>query len=86
MLQRVLERCRAAAGPAAVALCTDSEELAAMARVWGVSVLLTSASCLSGSERLASVADRLAALAWEETAEDSDPPTREQQRRQTAVI
>jgi len=86
MLQRVLEHCRAAAGPAAVALCTDSEELATMAHTWGVPVLLTSASCRSGSERLASVADRLVALAWEEAAEDLDPPTREQRRRQTAVI
>ncbi|QEY32426.1 3-deoxy-manno-octulosonate cytidylyltransferase [Synechococcus sp. RSCCF101] len=66
MLQRVLERCRQAQGPAAVVLCTDSEELADLGRQWGVPALLTSADCSSGSDRLASVADALVALAWGE--------------------
>ncbi|MCT0198475.1 3-deoxy-manno-octulosonate cytidylyltransferase [Synechococcus sp. CS-1325] len=62
MLQRVLERCCQARCPAAVVLCTDSEELIAAATGWGVTALATSAACSSGSERIASVAERLLAI------------------------
>jgi len=61
MLQRVLERCARASAPAAVVLCTDSEDLIDRAGSWGFTALLTSPSCESGSERLASVADQLVA-------------------------
>ena len=61
MLQRVLERCARASKPAAVVLCTDSEDLIQRAGDWGFTALLTSPSCESGSERLASVADELVA-------------------------
>ena len=61
MLQRVLERCARASAPAAVVLCTDSQDLSDRAGSWGFSTLLTSPSCESGSERLASVADQLVA-------------------------
>ena len=61
MLQRVLEGCGAAQAPAAVVLCTDSQELAEQARQWGFEALLTSPDCESGSERIASVADLLVA-------------------------
>ncbi len=63
MLRRVLERCRRARSPRAVVLCTDSEELRAAAEGWGFPVLMTSPECASGSERLASVVDRLVELA-----------------------
>ena len=57
LLQRVLERCLEAQHPAAVVLCTDSEELRDKASQWAlprpVPVLMTPASCSSGSERLA---------------------------------
>ena len=62
MLQRVLERCSRASQPAAVVLCTDSQDLINRAAAWGVNALLTSPSCESGSERIASVADQLVAL------------------------
>ena len=57
LLQRVLERCLEARVPAAVVLCTDSEELREQVTQWPlarpVPVLMTPASCSSGSERLA---------------------------------
>jgi 3-deoxy-manno-octulosonate cytidylyltransferase (CMP-KDO synthetase) len=61
MLQRVLERCARATTPAAVLLCTDSQELAERANQWGFDALLTSPTCESGSERIASVAGELVA-------------------------
>ena len=67
MIQRVLERCREATAVQAVVLCTDSTELQEMAEGWGFPVLMTAASCSSGSERIASVAQELMALAWGES-------------------
>ncbi|MAR07369.1 MAG: 3-deoxy-manno-octulosonate cytidylyltransferase [Cyanobium sp. NAT70] len=64
MIQRVLERCQQAQGPDVVVLCTDSEPLQQLAEDLGVPVLMTSDQCSSGSERIASVADQLLALAW----------------------
>jgi 3-deoxy-manno-octulosonate cytidylyltransferase (CMP-KDO synthetase) len=61
MLQWVLERCALASAPAAVVLCTDSLDLIDRVRTWGFAALLTSPSCESGSERIASVADQLVA-------------------------
>jgi len=86
MIQRVLEQCAKAAGPAAVVLCTDSARLQELAGHWGVPVLMTSASCSSGSERIASVADQLVAQVWEESAADWDRSTRQQRLASTAVI
>ena len=68
MIQRVLERCREAQRLEAVVLCTDSSELKALAEGWGFPVLMTAESCNSGSERIASVAHPLMALAWGEAA------------------
>ena len=67
MIQRVLEQCREASTVQAVVLCTDSTELQEMAEGWGFPVLMTAASCSSGSERIASVAQELMALAWGES-------------------
>lgn len=64
MIQRVLEQCAKAQGPAAVVLCTDSPRLQQLAEGWGFPVLMTSEACSSGSERIASVADQLVARAW----------------------
>ena len=61
MLQRVLERCSRAGAPAAVVLCTDSQELSDRAAQWGVAALLTSPACDSGSARIASVSAELVA-------------------------
>jgi len=59
MLQWVLEGCARASAPAAVVLCTDSQELVDRAASWGIAALLTSPSCESGSERIASVVEAL---------------------------
>ncbi len=64
MIQRVLQRCREASDVDVVVLCTDSDQLKRLAEGWGFPVLMTSADCSSGSERIASVADALMALAW----------------------
>ena len=77
MIQRVLERCRQARSIEAVVLCTDSAELKAQVEGWGLPVLMTAESCSSGSERIASVAPSLMALAWG----DAEPVAEE-----TAVI
>ncbi|MCP9772354.1 3-deoxy-manno-octulosonate cytidylyltransferase [Synechococcus sp. Tobar12-5m-g] len=63
MLERVLRRCREAARPDAVVLCTDSEVLRQAAEGWGFPVLMTSPECSSGSDRLASVVTALVGLA-----------------------
>ncbi|WP_413744818.1 3-deoxy-manno-octulosonate cytidylyltransferase family protein [Synechococcus sp. MIT S9451] len=86
MIQRVLEQCAKANGPAAVVLCTDSQRLQALAEGWGFPVLMTSEDCSSGSERIASVADQLVAMAWGEVADRWDLPTRAERLVSTAVI
>lgn len=62
MLQWVIEACLRARSPAAVVLCTDAPELVEAAGRWGCQALLTSPSCSSGSDRLASVVEALVAL------------------------
>ena len=77
MIQRVLERCRESTAVDTVVLCTDSQELQQRAAVWGFPVLMTAESCSSGSDRIASVAGALMALAWGDTTPAAE---------QTAVI
>ena len=72
MIQRVLQRCREASDVDAVVLCTDSDQLKQLAEGWGFPVLMTSADCSSGSERIASVADALMALAWVDQPADPE--------------
>ena len=86
MIRRVLERCAQAQGPAAVVLCTDSERLRDLAEGWGISVLMTEETCSSGSDRIASVADQLVALAWAEQTDSWDAAKRQQRLVSTAVI
>ena len=86
MLQRVLEQCAQAEGPACVVLCTDSEQLQQLAQAWGFPVLMTAEHCTSGSERIASVADQLVGMAWGETSVHWDAETRAARLAATAVI
>ena len=86
MIQRVLERCREAQGPCSVVLCTDSLQLQQLAQEWGFPVLITAETCSSGSERIASVAHALVALAWEEDLDTWDLLLRSKRLSQTAVI
>jgi len=86
MIQRVLERCAKAHGPAAVVLCTDSPLLQQLAEGWGFPVLMTPECCSSGSERIASVADQLVGRAWGESAESWTSAARGKRLASTAVI
>ena len=86
MIQRVLEQCAKATGPAAVVLCTDSQRLQTLAKTWGFPVLMTSADCSSGSERIASVADQLVARAWGESVDRWDRQSLAGRLASTAVI
>ena len=86
MIQRVLEQCAKAHGPALVVLCTDSSRLQQLAEGWGFPVLMTSEACSSGSERIASVADPLVALAWGESADGWESGVRARRLASTAVI
>jgi len=86
MIQRVLEQCAKAQGPAAVVLCTDSSRLQQLAEGWGFPVLMTSPDCSSGSERIASVVDQLVARAWGESADGWEADARKQRLSSTAVI
>jgi len=58
MLQLVWERARAARGLDELVVATDDERIATAARGWGASVEMTSASCTSGTDRVAEVARR----------------------------
>jgi len=59
MLQRVVSEASRATSINAVVLCTDSDEIAALAKQWGVLAIMTSPDCTSGSERIASVVDQI---------------------------
>ncbi|KGF71777.1 3-deoxy-manno-octulosonate cytidylyltransferase [Neosynechococcus sphagnicola sy1] len=57
MIHHVLERSSRAKRIDRVVLCTDSIELQYLAKEWGFPVLMTSSSCSSGTDRIASVID-----------------------------
>ena len=59
MLQRVLEQCKKAIDTSKIVLCTDSEKLSSLARNLSINSILTSESCDSGTDRIASVIDKL---------------------------
>ncbi len=59
MLQRVLERCAEACKPDEVVLCTDSPELQQISKSWGFRSIMTSPSCTSGTDRIASVVNEI---------------------------
>ena len=86
MIRRVLDRCSQAKGLSSVVLCTDSERLQELASSWGYPVLMTSETCSSGSERIASVADQLVAEAWGERVELWDVAQRMERLQSTSVI
>tara|TARA_B100001093_G_scaffold359037_1_gene343619 strand:- start:8472 stop:9305 length:834 start_codon:yes stop_codon:yes gene_type:complete len=59
MLQRVLEQCKKAIDPSKIVLCTESKKLCLLAKNLSIKFLLTSESCESGTDRIASVLDKL---------------------------
>ena len=59
MLQRVLEQCKKPIDTSKIVLCTDSEKLSSLAKNLSINSILTSESCDSGTDRIASVIDKL---------------------------
>ena len=59
MLQRVLEQCKKAIDKSKIVLCTDSKKLSSLAKNLNIKSLLTSESCNSGTDRIASVLDKI---------------------------
>lgn len=70
MLQRVLERCSKAKNVDIVTLCTDSYKLKIIAEELGYKVFMTSRSCASGTDRIASIAEELINYAWSNCSSD----------------
>ncbi len=64
MLHRVLEQCKKAINPSKIFLCTDSKKLSLIAKKLSIKYLLTSESCDSGTDRIASVLDKLLEILW----------------------
>ena len=59
MLQRVLEQCKEAIDTSKIVLCTDSKKLSSLAKNLSINSILTSESCNSGTDRIASVLDKI---------------------------
>ena len=59
MLQRVLEQCKKTIDTSKIVLCTDSKKLSLLAKNLSINSLLTSESFNSGTDRIASVIDKL---------------------------
>ncbi len=72
MIQRVLERCQETSEEISLVLCTDNEKLASIAKGININVLDTSKECNSGTDRIASVINKLIFMAWGEECERLD--------------
>lgn len=64
MLKRVLDNCSKTLTNDSIFVCTDNNNILEEVHKWGYKVLLTSKSCSSGSERIASRIKDLIADAW----------------------
>ena len=71
MLHRVLEQCKKAINPSKIVLCTDSERLSLIAKKLSIKSLLTSESCDSGTDRIASVLDKLLEISWDSSKKNN---------------
>ena len=86
MIKRVLENCIKAKGFNGVILCTDNLELNQLVKDWGYSTLITSSKCQSGSERIASVIDKIVCNAWDLSEADLNEFDKNQLLIQTAIV
>ena len=59
MLQRVLKRCSMVNNNYGIVVCTENKKVKDFVESWGYRCFLTSKNCKSGSERLASIIDKL---------------------------
>ena len=65
MLKRVYDQCSLAKLDCKIVICTDSYEIIKETNSWNGISLLTSKECSSGTERIASVIDKLIMFAWD---------------------
>lgn len=86
MIKIVLDICANAVGKNSVVLCTDSEELKRKSEDWGFKVIMTSKSCESGSQRIASVIDEILSLARGNLVDQMDKRTKEEILLNTGII
>ena len=86
MILRVLEQCLKAFNANNIVLCSDSENLTLLAKQIGVKSLLTNSECSSGSERIASVLDKIISIAWDEEIKRKEVEKITDYYRQTLVI
>lgn len=86
MLLRVLEQCLKTFSANNIVLCSDSEKLTLLAKQIGVKSLLTSSNCTSGSERIASVLDKIISIVWEEEIKKKEVENTSKYYKQTLVI
>ena len=71
MLLRVLEQCSKLIDKSKIVLCTDSDKIINLAKnYWNYEVIKTSKDCNSGSERIASIIDKLVKKIWSITDND----------------
>ena len=64
MLKRVLDQCKKVELLDCIVVCTDNFKIKKLVEEWGYNVIMTSKDCSSGSERLASVINKIVDLAW----------------------
>jgi len=86
MIRHVLDRCNKFSDDLSVNLCTDSEKLFDMASSWGFNVIKTDKNCLSGTERIASVLDKLVGFAWNMNLSDISHDAKENIYMNTCII
>ena len=67
-------------------LCTDSDEVRDLVNKWGYEVIMTSKDCSSGTERIASVLDKLVSKAWEANIELLDYEKKEKILKDTFIF
>ena len=64
MLQHVLERCSKVERDIEIVVCTDSDQIVNLCKKLGYKYLLTSEKCNSGTERIASVINKLVEIRY----------------------
>jgi len=73
MVQHVHERCRESAAFSRVLVATDDERIASAVRGFGGEVVMTSARCRSGTDRVAEVAALLDDIPWFVNVQGDEP-------------
>ncbi len=64
ILERVIKQCAIHFNKEQIFLCTDSLEIENLCKKWEIQVIMTSRICNSGTERIASVLDKIISKAW----------------------